>query len=188
MTFIDNMMLTTTEQVPELTGSDARLTRAPQASLTREEMHAVLARNSEGCVHHTLSDGAVRTSRVRYAHTGTMLYIPAWTRVESWYAARLPALECYVSEVDWRSCWRLIRLRGEMTPLHPTGAAREREAWRQGVAILRSVIPHMPPNDELAVANFGIVQMDIGSWDGAVVHWHEEIDSSDQIGDEPFRQ
>lgn len=136
-------------------------------------MHAVLTRNSIGCVHHKLAEGTVRTTRVRYAHVGSALFIPAWTSVESWYAARLPALECHVSEVDWHSGWRYVRLRGQAAPLFPTGALRERATWREGVGALRRMIPDLAATDELALANFGIVQMDIESWDGAVVVWDE---------------
>lgn len=144
-----------------------------QPGLTREEMYAVLTRNSVGCVHHKLAEGPMRTSRVRYAREGSALFIPAWDSVESWYAARLPALECHVSEVDWYSGWRYVRLRGHATPLYPTGAPPERAAWRDGVAALRLMILDLAPMDELALANFGIVQMEIESWDGAVVVWDE---------------
>lgn len=152
----------------------SQLTPQRQPGLTYEEMQAVVTRNSKGRVHHTLADGAIRTSRVRYVRDGNTLYIPAWTRVESWYAARLPALECEVSEVDWSSGWRYVWLRGQVTPLHPTGAAREREAWRRGVAALRPMITDLASTDELALANFGIVQMDIESWGGAVAQWGRE--------------
>ena len=144
-----------------------------------------MTRNSVGCVHHTLADGATRATRVRYARDGSALYLPAWTGVDSWYAARLPALECDVSEVDWRSCWRYVWLRGHVTPLQPTGASSEREAWRQGVAVLRRMIANMAPTDELAVGNFGIVRMDMESWDGVVVPWGEVTGSSPLRCDEP---
>lgn len=143
-----------------------------QRALTSEEMHAVVSRNSVGCVHQTLADGAVRTIRVRYVHDGNALYIPAWVPVDGWYEAP-PALEYDVSEVDWRSSWRYVRLRGPATPFQPTGASRERDAWRRGVAILRRMIANMAPTDALTLANFAIVRMDIECWDGAAVPWGE---------------
>lgn len=144
-----------------------------ERTLTSAELHAVVSRNSVGCVHQTLADGAARTTRVRYVHDGNALYIPAWVPVDGWYEAPPPALEYDVSEVDWRSSWRYVRLRGPATPLQPTGASREREAWRQAVAILRRMIANMAPTDALAVANFAIVRMDIECWDGAAVPWAE---------------
>lgn len=170
---------------PDRIGVEGYLAPLRQRTLTSEETHAVVTRNSVGCVHHTLADGAIRTSRVRYVRDGTALYLPAWTGVDGWYAARLPALECDVSEVDSRSCWRYVWLRGHAAPLQPTGASREREAWRQGVAVLRRTIANMAPTDELAVANFGIVRMDIDSWDGVVVPWGEVTGSSPVRCDEP---
>lgn len=168
-------------RAPNLTGVAGYLTLPRQPHLTPEEIHAVVTRNSVGSVHHMLADGAIRTSRVRYVRDGSILYIPAWTSIESWYASRLPTLQCDISEVDWFSCWRYVWLRGEMTPLHPTGAAREREGWRQGVSVLRRVIVDMAPTDDLALANFGIVRMDIESWNGAVVAWGESALTSSPV-------
>lgn len=153
-------------------GADAGSADLPrQRILTLEEIRGVVSRNSTGCVHQTLADGVVRTTRVRYVHDGNTLYIPAWIPVDGWYEAPPPPLEYDVSEVDWRSSWRHVRLRGPATPLQPTGASHERDAWRQGVAILRRVVTNMAPTDDLAVANFAIVRMGIESGEGALVQW-----------------
>lgn len=153
--------------------------------LTSEEMHAVVTRNSIGSVRHALADGAVRTTRVRYVRDEGAIYLPAWTSAESWYAAPLPAIECDVSEVDWHSCWRYVWLRGHVTPLQPTGATREREAWRRGVAVLRQRITNMAATDELALANFGIVRMEMESWDGVMVPWGEVARASGPVVTNP---
>lgn len=156
-----------------------------RASLTHEEIHAVVTRNSVGSVYHKLEEGTIRTSRVRYAHEGNALYIPAWPSIESWYAARLPSLECHVSELDWRSWWRCVRLRGHVIPLHPTGAPREREAWHKAVAALRRRIVDMAPTDDLAVTNFGVVQIDIEYWEGAGLVWADPEQASMARGHTP---
>lgn len=156
-----------------------------RASLTHEEIHDVVSRNSVGCVYHKLEEGTIRTSRVRYAHEGSTLYIPAWPSIESWYAARFPSLECHVSELDWRSWWRCVRLRGHVIPLHPTGAPREREAWHKAVAALRRRIVDMAPTDELTVTNFGVVQIDIEFWEGAGMAWEDPDQASTAIGHAP---
>jgi hypothetical protein len=144
---------------------------AHRRSLTTDEAYAVVARNSIACVRYPLSHVATRSSRVRYArHAGT-LYIPAWTNLDSWYETHPPELECDVSEVEGRSCWRYVWLRGRATPLHPTGVAGERQAWREAIAILRRAVPNIPIADDLAVANFGVVRMDIESVEGAIVFW-----------------
>jgi hypothetical protein len=140
-------------------------------SLTIAEAHAVVARNSIGYVRYSLSDSATRISRVRYAqHAGT-LYMPAWASLDSWYETPPPTLECDVSEVEGRSCWRYVWMRGRATPLHPTGVAAEREAWREAIVTLRRTVRDIPPADELALANFGVVRMDVESLDGAIVRW-----------------
>lgn len=179
------MLLTVPAASRGLERSGPSPTSSRERPLTWEETQAVLTRGSVACVHHVLADGAVRTIRARYAREGSALFIPAWTSAESWYSAGSPTLECDVSEVDWRSCWRYVRLRGQVTPLQPTGAARERDGWRQGVALLRRVVTGLAATDELAVANFGIVRMDVERWDGVVVPWGEVAESSAPVVTNP---
>jgi hypothetical protein len=154
-------------------GGAGRHTSSRERRMTADETHALVARNSVGCVHYPLADGPTRTIRVRYAREGSALYVPAWTSVEHWYSTVAPAVECDVSEVDWHSCWRYVWLRGPATPLQPTGGAREREAWRQGIAALRRTLTHLAATDELALSNFGIVRLDVESCDGVAVRWGE---------------
>lgn len=139
--------------------------------LTTAEAQAVVARNSIGCIRYSLSNSASRTIRVRYAGRAGALYIPAWTSLDTWYQTRPPKLECDVSEVEGRSCWRYVWMRGRATPLHPTGVAGERQAWRDAITVLRRVVSNLPPSDELAVANFGVVRLDVESLEGAIVPW-----------------
>jgi hypothetical protein len=140
-------------------------------SLTTDEAYAVVARNRIACIRYPLSDSATRTSRVRYAQHAGALYIPAWTSLETWYETDPPELECDVSEVEGRSCWRYVWMRGPATPLLPTGVASERQGWREAIAILRRAVPDLPQADELAVANFGAVRMDVEFLEGAIVPW-----------------
>jgi hypothetical protein len=139
--------------------------------LTTDESRAVVARNSIGCIRYPLSDSATRTSRVRYARQTDTLYIPAWTSLDSWYEMGPPELECDVSEVEGRACWRYVWMRGRALPLYPTGGAAERQEWRRAIAVLRSALVNMAPPDELAMTNFGVVRMNIESLEGAVVPW-----------------
>jgi hypothetical protein len=81
--------------------------------------HAVVARNNAGCLRYPLSDSAIRTRRVRYVRHADALYIPAWANLDSWYETPPPELECDVSEVEGRACWRYVWLRGRAIPLHP---------------------------------------------------------------------
>ena len=140
-------------------------------NLTTTEAQALVDRNTRGCVRYALADGAVATSRVRYARHSSALYMPVWTHVGDWYDDGVPELECDVSEVDGHTCWRYVWLRGRATPLYPTGGERERRGWREGIAVLRRAFSNMPPADDLALTNFGIVRLDVDSWHGAIVAW-----------------
>ena len=146
-----------------------------------EEARAVVARNSTGCVRHRLADGPIRTFRVRYALDSGGLYIPAWAGLDLWSAPGPLTLECDVSEVDRQSCWRYVWLRGTGSALQPTGASRERRAWREGISILRRTIPGMAPTDELAIANFGVVRMEVESFIGSAVSWGDVGSWSDAV-------
>lgn len=140
-------------------------------NLTTTEAQAVVDRNTHGCVRYPLADGVVAASRVRYARQASALYFPVWTNVDDWYDDGLPHLECDVSEVEGHTCWRYVWLRGRATPLYPTGSDRERRAWRDGIAVLRRAFINLAPADDLALANFGLVRLDVDSWLGALVPW-----------------
>jgi hypothetical protein len=137
--------------------------------LTALEVRTIVERNTVACVRYQSSDTVARTCRVQYSAISDSLYIPAWTSIDSWDETRRLDLECDVSEVEGRACWRYVWLRGHSTLLYPTGDAVERTAWREAAAVLRRAFPAMPPVDQLAVANFGIVRLDVRSWAGAIV-------------------
>jgi hypothetical protein len=139
-------------------------------NLTTAEAQALVDRSTHGCVRYPLANGAIATRRVRYARHASTLYIPVWTNVDDWYDDGVPQLECDVSEVS-QMCWRYVWLRGRPTPLHPTGCDQERQAWHQGIAVLRRAVTALAPTDDLALANFGLVSLHVESWLGALVPW-----------------
>lgn len=133
----------------------------------------MVARNSHGVVRYALSDAGFGAHRVRYARAATALYVPAWSSLGHWSDAHVPDIECDVSEIDGRSCWRYLWMRGRPRSLHPTGSAGERRAWRDGVNALRHVVANMPSTDHLALENFGIVRIDVRMCEGVALTWEE---------------
>ena len=170
MTHVESVRVVTVGRV-RLVGETRYHPQSAPRSLTLAESQLLVERNRRGCVRYPLAEGAIATSRVRYARQSSALYMPAWTNVEEWYDDGAPQLECDVSEVDGHSCWRYVWLRGRATPLFPTGGDAERRAWREGVAVLRRTFTNIGVADDLALANFGIVRLDVESWHGAIVAW-----------------
>lgn len=129
--------------------------------LSREDAVDVVARNSDCVIRHELDDGSVRVHRLQYAWVPSALFLPAWTSLESLSRGSAAFVECYVNELDSGVAWRVVRLRGRSIPLLPTGDARERDQWRTGVGALRSRIQGLAQTEDLALANFGIVRVDL---------------------------
>jgi hypothetical protein len=170
MTQVESVCVMTVGRI-QLAGETRRHLQSAPRSLTMAESQLLVDRNTRGGVRYPLTDGVIASSRVRYARQSSALYMPAWANVDEWYDDGVPELECDVSEVDGHSCWRYVWLRGRATSLFPTGRKAERQAWREGVAALRRTFTNIGGADDLALANFGIVRLDVELWRGAIVTW-----------------
>ncbi len=138
----------------------AGTSRTEQRALTPGEMDLVIARNSITALTHTLDDGSKRSQRARYAFAGDTMFLAAAECPPSLCCdPRDYGVECDVSEVDGLTLWHYIWIEGAARRSQPTGSSLERAAWREGIEQLRRVMPDLPRAEELAFANFGVVQV-----------------------------
>lgn len=109
--------------------------------LSREEIDTILERNNVGRVAFARG-GQVEILPVHYVYAKDWIYgrtTPGGSiqrTGERWWPV---AFE--VDEIDALFEWRSVIVKGGLYTLPPEGAAWQREAWAEGVALLRKLVP-----------------------------------------------